>query len=124
MMQFNNGAPYIKAASFSEKGGRGLPRSFGVALIMASIVAMGACSPIPMDAPVGSTPISPVQTATCPASELQYLVGQSRTVLQTMRFGNEVRFEEPGQMYTQEYKATRTRIIIGEDGKISRILCG
>ena len=60
----------------------------------------------------------------CPAAELQYLVGKSRTVLQTMRFGGVVRFEEPGQMYTQEYNASRTRIIIGTRGTIDRIMCG
>jgi Peptidase inhibitor I78 family len=70
----------------------------------------------------------PVDTAStaqsCPAKDLQYLVGQSRTVLHTMRFGSEVRFEELGQMYTQDYKASRIRIIIGSDNKIERILCG
>jgi hypothetical protein len=67
----------------------------------------------------------PEMTApSCPAKELQYLVGQSRTVLHTMRFGTEVRIEEPGQMFTMEYKASRTRIVIGANAKIERVLCG
>jgi hypothetical protein len=69
-------------------------------------------------------PNSNADIATCPAKDLQYLVGQSRTVLFTMRFGTEVRFEEPGQAYTQDFKPTRTRIIIGAEGKIARIVCG
>jgi hypothetical protein len=61
---------------------------------------------------------------TCPAKELQYLVGQPRTVLQTMRFGGEVRIEERGQAYPADFYPMRTRIIIGARGKIERIVCG
>jgi Peptidase inhibitor I78 family len=88
-----------------------------------ALVACGGCNPWFDYAPKGTMPNTDL-SATCPAKDLQYLVGQPRTVLYTMRFGSEVRFEEPGQMYTQDFKATRTRIIIGGDGKIARILCG
>ena len=77
-----------------------------------------------MPQPVATGEAPRVNADQCPAAELQYLVGKSRTVLQTMRFGGEVRFEEPGQMYTQEYRAQRTRIVIGAGGIIERILCG
>jgi Peptidase inhibitor I78 family len=96
-------------------------------------IALSACNPGFDYAPKGTLPKPPAlptghDTATnpqtCPAKQLQYLVGQSRTVLQTMRFGGEIRFEEPGQMYSQEYISTRTRIVIGAGGKIERIICG
>lgn len=61
---------------------------------------------------------------TCAARDLQYLVGQPRTVLQTIRFGSVVRIEEPGQAYTEEFNPARTRIIIGTNGRIRRIVCG
>jgi hypothetical protein len=86
--------------------------------------AISACNPWFDRAPPLAGQNSVANPQACPAKDLQYLVGQSRTVLYTMRFGSEVRFEEPGQAYTQEFKATRTRIIMGADGKIVRILCG
>lgn len=79
-------------------------------------------APNPKHSPQGQ--VAAPNPQTCAAKDLQYLVGQSRTVLHTMRFGGEVRFEEPGQMHTQEYSPTRTRFIIGENGKIAQILCG
>lgn len=96
--------------------------SFSTSLALAALFSFAACS-----APIKSVPKSAVSTPpvqTCPAKDLQYLVGQPRTVLFTMRFGSEVRFEEPGQAYTTEFKASRTRIIIGRDNKIRRIVCG
>ena len=103
---------------------------FGLAV---GLVAAAGCAPSLADGPTasllpaasieaGSAGTAPAQT--CPAKDLQYLVGQPRTVLYTMRFGTEVRFEEPGQIYTQEFKPNRIRIVIAADGKIERILCG
>jgi Peptidase inhibitor I78 family len=102
-------------------------------MVLASLGALGVsgCNPwfdyapkgtVPNSTSTGHDPVSNPQS--CPAKDLQYLVGQPRTVLQTMRFGSEVRFEEPGQAYTQEFVATRTRIIIGPDSYIVRVLCG
>lgn len=72
----------------------------------------------------GPLPQDPLALASCHANELQHLVGKDRTVLHTMRFGVQVRFEEPGMMYTADYIETRLRIQIGEDGKIKRVFCG
>lgn len=102
------------------------------AMVVASSLSLIACAPPTSPTPPSIQPGPPpttgqapdINTESCPASELQYLVGQSRTVLQTMRFGGEVRFEEPGQMVTADFVATRTRIIIGGNGRIERILCG
>lgn len=61
---------------------------------------------------------------TCAAKDLQYLIGQPESVLDTMRFGTVVRIERPGDIHTMEYSAERTRIIIGDDGRIARVICG
>jgi hypothetical protein len=66
----------------------------------------------------------PAMIETCAAKELQHLVGQPESVLETMRFGTVVRIERPGDIHTMEYSAERTRIIIGEDGRIARVICG
>jgi Peptidase inhibitor I78 family len=106
---------------------------FRVMVVVTSALGLTACNPWFDYAPksVGEETVAAIKgnsvpplSQTCPAKDLQYLVGQPRSVLATMRFGSEVRFEEPGQAYTQDFVATRTRIIIGPDGKISRILCG
>jgi hypothetical protein len=93
---------------------------FRFVLVAAYSLAASACNPWFDYAPKGTMP----NPQTCPAKDLRYLVGQPRTVLQTMRFGSEVRFEEPGQAYTQDFVPTRTRIVIGTDSKIARVVCG
>jgi hypothetical protein len=104
---------------------------FRMVLVTTFALATSACNPwfdyapkgtMPNSAATGHDPAS--SSRTCPAKDLQYLVGQPRTVLQTMRFGSEVRFEEPGQAYTQDFVPTRTRIVIGTDSKIARVVCG
>lgn len=96
-------------------------RKATIGFLPAALALLSACDTIPASA---APPLDRSSALICPAKDLQYLVGQSRSVLQTMRFGTEIRFEEPGQMYSQEYKASRTRIVIGEDGKIRQVLCG
>jgi len=66
----------------------------------------------------------PAMIETCAAKDLQHLVGQPASVLDTIRFGTVVRIERPGDIHTMEYSAERTRIIIGEDGHIARVICG
>ncbi len=89
------------------------------------LLAACACAPLEKDKGVENPPkTDPLALSSCQANELQHLVGQDRKVLQTMRFGVQVRFEEPGMMYTADYIETRLRIQIGEDGKIKRVFCG
>jgi hypothetical protein len=76
----------------------------------------------PPSPPTGAFP--DMTAASCPAKELQYLVGQPRTVLHTMRFGTEVRIEEPGDAIEKDYSASRTRILIGTNGAIKSVVCG
>jgi cyclic lactone autoinducer peptide len=94
------------------------------AALMVSLLAVSGCSPWFDYAPKVTSSTLPATLGTCPAKDLQYLVGKPRTALEVIRFGSTVRIEEPEQMNTQDYDGSRTRIVIGSDGKIARILCG
>ncbi len=61
---------------------------------------------------------------TCGAPALQDLVGQSETVLQTMKFGSPVRIIHPGMAVTMDYREDRLNIEINEAGTIFRVTCG
>ncbi len=61
---------------------------------------------------------------TCGAPALQDLVGQSETVLQTMKFGSPVRIIHPGMAVTMDYREDRLNIEIDEAGTIFRVACG
>jgi hypothetical protein len=106
---------------------------FRVILAVTAALGLGACNPwfdyrpksvgeetVAATNGRGETPPS----QTCPAKDMQHLVGQAVTVLETIRFGTEVRVEVPGEMHTQEFKPTRTRIIVGANGRIAHVLCG
>ena len=62
--------------------------------------------------------------ASCPAPQLQGLVGQSASTLQTMRFGSEVRIIRPRTPITQDYSESRLNITIDANELISRVYCG
>lgn len=68
-------------------------------------------------------PQVPPQT-NCPAAELQDLVGQPASVLQTMRFGSETRIIRPGTAVTMDFLENRLNISIDTKEKISRVYCG
>ena len=61
---------------------------------------------------------------TCGAPALQDLVGQSETVLQTMKFGSPMRIIHPGMAVTMDYREDRLNIEINEAGTIFRVTCG
>jgi Peptidase inhibitor I78 family len=84
---------------------------FGVPVVL----VLAACQP-----EVAPEPI----VGTCGATELQDLVGQPQTVLQTMRFGQTMRVIRPGMAVTMDYSEGRLNIWIGEDGLIERVTCG
>lgn len=60
----------------------------------------------------------------CGAGALQGLVGQPRSVLETTRFGTEVRIVGDGDPVTLDFSATRLNITYDKDGRISRVFCG
>lgn len=60
----------------------------------------------------------------CGASGLQQLVGQPASTLETMRFSQQLRVINPGQMVTMDYLEGRLNIAIDEQDRISRVYCG
>ncbi|TXI00913.1 MAG: hypothetical protein E6Q73_07930 [Pseudorhodobacter sp.] len=60
----------------------------------------------------------------CAAPDLQYLVGQPESVLQTMKFGGDTRIIRPGMAVTMDYREDRLNIEIDAVGTISRVTCG
>ena len=76
----------------------------------------------PPDPGIIAPPMPPV--GACGAADLQYLLGQPDTVLQTMKFGGETRIIRPGMAVTMDYREDRLNIEIDSAGKISRVSCG
>lgn len=101
----------------------------GAAGLAATLMLMACAPPSAGGGPATPPPVSgSVGAGTtglrCDAAALQGLVGQHRDVLATMRFGIEVRIEEPGMAYTTDYRENRLRIILDSQGMIVRVLCG
>jgi hypothetical protein len=71
----------------------------------------GVAEPAP---PIGS----------CGAGDLQGLVGQPQSVLQTMKFAGPVRIIQPGMAVTMDYSEDRLNILINEAGMIESVTCG
>ncbi|MGB0902497.1 I78 family peptidase inhibitor [Halocynthiibacter sp.] len=72
-----------------------------------------------------STPLPGGTEFRCAAGELQGLVGQPETVLESMSFGPSVwlRVLHPDDAMTLDYQVNRTNIAIAENGIISDIHC-
>lgn len=79
-------------------------------------VMLAAC--VPIEAP------PPPLAGTCAAADLQSLVGQPASVLQTMRFAGPVRILRPGDAVTMDYSELRLNIRIDADEVIARVDCG
>lgn len=60
----------------------------------------------------------------CGAAELQGLVGQPQSVLETMRFSQDLRVIPPGTAVTMDYREDRLNIDLDEAGQITRVWCG
>jgi hypothetical protein len=84
-------------------------------VVLISLVLLAACGPrLEPDTP----------TTDCRADDMQALIGQPRTVLETMRLQGPLRILGPNDAMTMDYRTDRTNIEIAEDGRISRIWCG
>ena len=90
-------------------------------LLLPGILALSACVPVVDPGPV--VPELPPDDA-CGAPGLQGLVGQNRSVLQTMKFGVPTRVIEPGMAVTTDYSPTRLNIELDDRGTIIRVTCG
>ena len=99
-------------------------RPLAVLLPLALVACLVACveGEAPPDPGVVVPPMPPA--GACGAPDLQYLVGQPDTVLQTMKFGTTTRIIRPGMAVTMDYSESRLNIEINEAGKISRVSCG
>ena len=80
------------------------------------VTGLAACQ---MESPAAP----PVENA-CGAAEMQPLVGQPASVLDTMRFSQPMRVITPGMAVTMEFNAERLNIEIDEAKRISRVACG
>jgi hypothetical protein len=94
---------------------------FKILPIVGAIFLMGCVEQTaekPIDLETGGEPME------CRAAELQDLVGQPATVLQTMRFAGEVRFLPPGTITTKDFVLSRLNIVSDEAGVITMVNCG
>ena len=90
---------------------------FRLGAALAALVAVSAaCTP--------RLPESNPEFGQCGAAGYQHLVGQDRAVLQTMRFGTNVRILEPNSPATTDYRVDRLNILIDDSGRIKSVSCG
>jgi hypothetical protein len=59
----------------------------------------------------------------CGAAELQDMVGDPRSILDSMRFAVPLRVITPGTAITADFQANRLNFEIGDDGTITGIAC-
>jgi len=72
---------------------------------------------------MGGDPVPvPIENA-CGADQLQYLVGQPASVLETMRFRGETRIIRPDTAVTMDFRAERLNIDINAVERITRVYC-
>ena len=89
----------------------------------AAVLGIAGCVATPdvQEGPV----IDPLATENaCGADDLQGLVGQKASVLETMRFSQVVRVIRPGMAVTMDFSAERLNIEVDEAEVISRVSCG
>ncbi len=90
------------------------------------IFALGLCGFAAACVPEGGGMVEPMPEPienACGAAELQYLVGQRASVLETMRFGNETRFIRPNTAVTMDFRPDRLNIDINGSERITRVYC-
>jgi hypothetical protein len=87
----------------------------GMAIAAAAAAVLASCGP---PAPDKRGP------GTCGASSWASLVGQPRSVLDSIMLPQPVRIREAGSAMTMDYDPARLDVDIGNDGKIARVWCG
>ena len=90
-----------------------------LALVLTVGLVTGGCM-----APIASPPVIPEPMGSCGADGLQTLVGQPVSVLETMRFGQEMRLIRPGMAVTMDYSSDRLNITTDDQDIIDRVYCG
>ena len=92
-----------------------IPRFFLLSLPIALLACVAPDAP-----PEGPLP----SENACGAEDLQDLVGQSASRLQTMRFGGPVRIIRPDTAVTMDFSPNRLNIYIDGAEMISAVRCG
>ncbi|NEY90051.1 I78 family peptidase inhibitor [Tabrizicola oligotrophica] len=92
------------------------------ALLLPLVFAACAAGEAPPDPGMIDPQVPPADA--CGASDLQYLLGQPESELQTLQFAGPVRIIHPGTAVTMDYSESRLNIEIDDAGKISRLSCG
>jgi Peptidase inhibitor I78 family len=82
---------------------------------------LAACQSAPAPQPVAVDDGFGVDA--CGAAELQDMVGEPKSILETMKFAVPVRVIEPGMAVTADYSPDRLNFEIAEDGTIAKIAC-
>ncbi|MES2844286.1 MAG: I78 family peptidase inhibitor [Pseudomonadota bacterium] len=99
------------------------PLATRASLVAAMLAVLTAC--VPVEPLPGPGPVPPQDGVNaCGALDLQYLVGQPASVLETMRFSQPVRVIRPGMAVTMDYSAARLNFSVDRSGYISRVYCG
>lgn len=83
--------------------------------ILPLLALVGCVEPVP-------APVQP-DTDQCKASTLQGLVGQPKSVLQTMLLPAGTRVIGPGDAVTMDFRPDRMNVEVGPDGRIAKIGC-
>ncbi|MFM2391304.1 MAG: hypothetical protein RLZZ437_2859 [Pseudomonadota bacterium] len=91
-------------------------------LILIMLLALAACGQTQDPRYLGPPEQAPGVDA-CGAAELADMVGEPKTILETMKFAVPVRVIEPGMAVTADYSADRLNFEIAEDGTIAKIAC-
>jgi hypothetical protein len=86
------------------------------------VLALTACQPTQDPRFLGPPEQAPGVDA-CGAAELADMVGEPKTILQTMRFAVPVRVIEPGTAVTADFQPNRLNFEIAGDGTITKIAC-
>ena len=90
------------------------------AVVVGFWLALAACQPTQAPALDKVPPMSDA----CGAAALQALVGQDRSVLDTMTLPAPNRVIAYGRPVTMDYSEGRLNILLGKDGRIRRVHCG
>lgn len=94
-------------------------------LVPALAIAACAAAPAAPDAPAPT----PAPGGECNAAGAERFVGQRRSpetgnAILAATGSSQIRWVTPGMMVTMEFLPTRVTVHVGEDGRITRVVCG
>ena len=97
---------------------------------LAPALAVAACAAAPAnsDAPAAAAPV-PASAGECNAAGTERFIGQRRSpetgdAILAATGSRQIRWITPGMMVTMEFLPSRVTVHVGEDGRITRIVCG